>query len=74
MPETPQQYTQRIMANAQDLDPIKVQSSTNKKLTRLIKDIPTAKLRKRPAPDTWSVAEILHSLLEDDDRSAILSV
>jgi len=64
MPETPQQYTQRIMANAQDLDPIKVQSSTNKKLTRLIEDIPTAKLRKRPAPDTWSVAEILAHLAD----------
>jgi uncharacterized damage-inducible protein DinB len=64
MPETPQQYTQRILANAQDLNPIKVQSSTNKKLTRLIKDIPAAKLRKRPAPDTWSVAEILAHLAD----------
>ena len=57
--ETPQQYTQRILSNAQGQDPIKVQSTTNKKLARLIKGVPTAKLRKRPAPDQWSVVEIL---------------
>jgi len=64
MPETAQQYTQRIMANAQGQDPIKVQSATNKKLARLIKGIPTAKLRKRPAPEKWSVAEILAHLAD----------
>jgi uncharacterized damage-inducible protein DinB len=64
MPETPQQYTQRIMANAQGQDPLKIQSATNKKLARLIKGVPTAKLRKRPAPDKWSVAEILAHLAD----------
>jgi DinB superfamily len=64
MPETVQQYTQRIMANAQGQDPIKVQSATANKLARLIKGIPTAKLRKRPAPDQWSVAEILAHLAD----------
>src|SRR3981081_1090270 len=59
MSETAQQYTQRILANAPGQDPIKVQSATTKKLDRLIKGVPTAKLRKRPAPDKWSVAEIL---------------
>ena len=64
MSETPQQYTQRIMANAHGQDPIKVQSATSKKLDRLIKGIPTAKLRKRPAPDKWSVSEILAHLAD----------
>jgi hypothetical protein len=64
MPETPQQYTQRILANAQGQDPIKVQSTTNKKLARLIKGVPTAKLRKRPAPEKWSAAEILAHLAD----------
>jgi hypothetical protein len=64
MPETAQQYTQRIVAHAQGQDPIKVQSATPKKLARLIKGIPTAKLRKRPAPDKWSVAEILAHLAD----------
>jgi uncharacterized damage-inducible protein DinB len=64
MSETAQQYTQRILATAQGLDPIKVQGSTNKKLARLIKGVPTARLRKRPAADKWSVAEILAHLAD----------
>jgi DinB superfamily len=59
MPETPQQYTQRILANAEGQDPIKIQSTTNKKLARLIKGVSTSRLSKRPAPGKWSVAEIL---------------
>src|SRR6202795_334947 len=64
MSETVQQYTQRILANAQGQDPIKVQSATAKRLARLIKGVPTSKLRKRPAPDKWSVAEILAHLAD----------
>ncbi|MGA2458261.1 MAG: DinB family protein [Terriglobales bacterium] len=64
MSETAQQYTQRILANAQGQDPLKVQSGTTKKLARLIKGVPSAKLRKRPAPDKWSVAEILAHLAD----------
>ena len=62
--ETAQQYTQRILANVEGQDPIKLQSATTKKLARLVKGIPTAKLRKRPAPDKWSVAEILAHLAD----------
>jgi uncharacterized damage-inducible protein DinB len=64
MAETAQQYTQRIMANAEGLDPMKVQAATPKKLARLIKDIPAGKLRKRLAPGKWSVAEILAHLAD----------
>jgi hypothetical protein len=59
MKETPQQYTQRIIANTEGKQPLTVQAATAKKLERLIKGVPTAKLRKRPAPDKWSVSEIL---------------
>jgi hypothetical protein len=64
MSETPQQYTQRMLANAQGQDPIKLQSATPKKLDRLIRGVSTAKLRKRPAPDKWSVAVILAHLAD----------
>ena len=64
MSETPQQYTQRILGHAQGQDPIKLQSATPKKLARLVKGVSTAKLRKRPAPDKWSVAEILVHLAD----------
>ena len=64
MSETVQQYTQRILANAQGQDPLKTQSATSKKLARLLKGVPAAKLRKRPAPEQWSVAEILAHLAD----------
>ena len=64
MSETAQQYTQRILADAQGQDPLKLQSATPKKLARLVKGVPTAKLRKRPSPDKWSVAEILAHLAD----------
>jgi hypothetical protein len=64
MSETAQQYTRRILSNVEGQDPIKVQSRTNAELTRLTKDIPLAKLRKRPGPDKWSVAEILAHLAD----------
>ena len=59
MTETPQQYTQRIVGYTAGKQPLAVQAATAKKLERFIKGVPTAKLRKRPAPDKWSVSEIV---------------
>lgn len=64
MPETAQQYTERIIAHAQGQDAIQIQSSTNKKLAQLIEGLPITKLRERPAPDKWSVSEILAHLAD----------
>src|ERR1700683_517621 len=64
MKETPQQYTQRIVAHAEGKKPLVVQAGTAKRLERLIKGVPASKLRKRPAPDKWSVGEILAHLAE----------
>jgi hypothetical protein len=64
MKETPQQYTQRITGHAAGKQPLAVQAATPKKLERLIKGTPTSKLRKRPAPEKWSVSEILAHLGE----------
>jgi hypothetical protein len=64
MKETPQQYTQRIVGNMEGKQPLEVQAATAKKIERLIKGVSTAKLRKRPAPDKWSVNEILAHLAE----------
>jgi len=62
MQETPQQYTQRIIAQVEGKQPLAVQAATPKKLERLIKGVPAGKLRKRPAPGKWSVSEILAHL------------
>ena len=64
MNETVEQYTQRILAQTQGQDPLKVQASTPKKLDRLVEGVTTAKLRKRPAPEKWSIAEILAHLAD----------
>jgi DinB superfamily len=64
MAETPQQYTQRIVGNVGDQEPLKVQAATPKKLERLMDGASTSKLRKRPAPGKWSVAEILAHLAD----------
>jgi hypothetical protein len=64
MNETPQQYTQRILSHSEGKQPLTVQAATAKKLARLIKAVPTAKLRKRPAPGKWSVNEILSHLAD----------
>jgi hypothetical protein len=64
MKETPQQYTARMLGNTEGKQPMNVQAATAKKLASLIKGVPTAKLRKRPAPGKWSIAEILAHLAD----------
>ena len=64
MNETPQQYTQRVVGYVEGKQPLAVQAATARKLERLIKGISTGKLRKRPAPDKWSVGEILAHLAD----------
>jgi hypothetical protein len=66
MSETPQQYSQRIMKMIEGKDPLKTQSATPKKLASLLKRTAPSKLRKRPAPDKWSVAEILAHLADTE--------
>jgi hypothetical protein len=66
MSETPQQYSQRIMKIIEGKDPLKTQSATPKKLASLVKHAASSKLRKRPAPDKWSVAEILAHLADTE--------
>ena len=66
MAETAQQYQQRMLDNLKDQKPMKVQALTPAKLARLLKGVPAAKLRKRPAPDKWSVQEIVLHLSDTE--------
>ena len=54
MQETPQQYTQRILAYADNQAPLRVQQATPKKLSTLIGKLNKKQLTKRPAPGKWS--------------------
>jgi hypothetical protein len=66
MKETPQQYTQRVLGYVEGKKPLAVQAATANKLARLINGVPLSRLRKRPAPDKWSVSEILAHLADTE--------
>jgi hypothetical protein len=66
MPETFEQYKQRIMGHVAGKDPIKIQSTTAKQIEKLIKGVPKGRLVKRPAPAKWSVAEILAHIADTE--------
>lgn len=66
MKETIEEYKQRIMSYAAGKKPLKVQAATAANIEKLIKRVPAAKLRKRPAPDKWSVTEIISHLADSE--------
>ena len=62
MNETIEQYKLRIQGYAAGKEPLEVQAKTAEKIEKLIKRMPNAKLRKRPAPDKCSITEIIAHL------------
>ena len=66
MPETPQQYIQRILGNVEGQEPLRVQRETAKKLAKAIRGLNKKQLTKKPAPDKWSIAEILAHLADGE--------
>ena len=64
MPETAQQYTQRLLSYANGKQPLSVQRATPKKLAALTKRMDKKKMTRRPQPEKWSVAEILAHLAD----------
>jgi DinB superfamily len=66
MKETPPEYIKRITSYVEGGQPLRVQAVTARKLERLIRGVSLSKLRKRPAPDKWSVVEILAHLADTE--------
>lgn len=64
MEETVEQYIQRILGHTQGKEPLEVQAATPKKLEQLTQGRSAAELKKRPAPEKWSVIEILAHLAD----------
>lgn len=64
MPETAQQYTERILSYIAGKDPMKLQEETPKKLAALLRGRDRGRLAQRPAPGRWSVAEIVAHLAD----------
>jgi len=68
--ETVDQYKQRLLLLMESKDPRTVQHETAGQLAELIAGVPAENLYKRPAPDKWSVAEILAHLSEAEIGSS----
>ena len=64
MQETVQEYTKRLLSYAEGKDPMRLQQAAPKKLASLIKGKTKKQLAHRPAPDKWSIAEILAHLAD----------
>lgn len=59
MQETAEQYRTRMFGHVDGRDPLKLQAAAPARLAKLLKGVSPAKARKRPAPDKWSIAEIV---------------
>lgn len=64
MTETTEQYVGRILKNLDGKDPLKIQKNTAKKLHKIIKPLSKKELKRRPAPEKWSIAEVLAHLAD----------
>ncbi len=64
MQETPSQYAQRILSYTKNLDALKIQQRTTKKIQRLTRGLTRRQMMTRPDPDRWSIGEILAHLAE----------
>jgi hypothetical protein len=66
MNETTRKYIDRILGYTQGRKPLDVQAATASTLARLVEGVPASTLRKRPAPEQWSVVEILAHLADSE--------
>jgi len=64
MQETVQEYTQRLLSYGEGKDPLRLQQAAPKKLALLLKGKTGKQLMRRPAPDKWSIAEIVAHLAD----------
>lgn len=66
MKEPPQQYTHRILSYIGGKEPLAVQTVTAERPAQLIEGVSTSELRRRSAPDKWSVSEIIAHLADGE--------
>ncbi|HSP05747.1 MAG TPA: DinB family protein [Acidobacteriota bacterium] len=66
MSETPQQYTQRLLNNLGEQNPIDVLESTISRIDALARALEKKGLQNKPAPNKWTAAQILSHLAEGE--------
>jgi hypothetical protein len=59
MAETFEAYRTRVLSYLGDDEPIGVQHATPSQLDRRLRDVAPEELIRRPAPEKWSIAEIV---------------
>jgi hypothetical protein len=64
MAETFEAYRTRVLSYLGDQEPIAVQQATPSQLDRRLRDVAPAELIRRPAPEKWSIAEIVAHLAD----------
>jgi uncharacterized damage-inducible protein DinB len=55
-----------MLGNIEGKDPLRVQRETAGKLARLIRGLSKKQLTRKPAPEKWSIAEILAHLVDTE--------
>ncbi|HEV7839179.1 MAG TPA: DinB family protein [Gemmatimonadaceae bacterium] len=63
---TMEEYTQRILSYQAGQNPLDLQAAMPAKLAALVDGIPHNVLTRRPAPEKWSIAEIVAHLADDE--------
>lgn len=66
MPETAQQYTQRVLGYLEGRDLMEVLASSPGELEKLVKGVPRKRLDERPSADKWSITMILAHIADTD--------
>jgi hypothetical protein len=64
MAETFEAYRNRVLSYLGDAEPIAVQQATPSQLERRLRDVAPEELIRRPAPEKWSIAEIVAHLAD----------
>jgi hypothetical protein len=64
MAETFEAYRTRVLSYLGDEEPIGVQRATPSQLDRRLRDVAPGELIRRPAPEKWSIAEIVAHLAD----------
>lgn len=66
MPETAEQYRNRMYSHIDGKDPLKLQAAAPARLAKLLRGVSPSRARKRPAPDKWSIAEIVAHIADTE--------
>jgi hypothetical protein len=59
-------YIKRILTNIIGKDPMKVLTQTPKRLRKLVKGLKKKQLRYTPAPEKWSIAQIVNHMADTE--------